>query len=235
MSHRQTWTNNTGGLATLPITLSAIAHDCLIAFGVTDSVSSNFTWPAGFTQIANLLTTTDGQRLGVAIKNDADGTETSLNISVDSGYVIGGISAFNVRDNATPQDATAVTNNNNAGQSSPASITTAITPANNNADIVSIIGTDVTANNESTSSFSDTGGLSWTVRADVARTDNFFYNVAIGSANQATAATTTVTAQSTFASGTAGVAVVTIALKAAAAAATSAPPPRAFPAPILNF
>lgn len=236
MSHRQTWTGNIGGVATQTITLAAQAHDCLIAWAVTDSVSSAFTWPSGFTEIADLTTTTDSQSTGVAIKNDADGTETSLDISVSSGFVIGGISAFNVRDNTTPQDVTAVTNNNNTGQSSPAAITTAITPTNNNTDLVTIVASDVTANNDATVAFSDTGGLTWTKHADLSRSDsNFFYNIAIGSANQATAAATTVTGTSTFAAGTSGLAIVTIALKSAGGGAASAPPPRAFPTPILNF
>lgn len=212
MAHRTTWTNNVKN-SPLTISLSATANDVLIAWAVSDSATGTFTWPTSFTEIANIKNSRDSQSLGVAIKNNASGSETSLDISTSSGLLIGGISAFSGRDNTTPQDVTAVTNNNNTGQSSPATITTAITPANNGVDLVSILGSDIGAAVDCTAAFSDTGSLSWTVRADIVGSTDAFYNVAIGSATQSTAAATTVTGTSTFASSTVGLSIVTIALR----------------------
>lgn len=224
MAYRNTWTNNVKQ-SPLTITLSAQAHDALIAWAVTDSASGTFTWPAGFTQIADIKNSRDSQSLGVAIKNDAAGTETSLDISTSSGLCIGGITAYTVRDNTTPQDATAVTNNNNTGQSSPATISASITPGNNNADIVAVLGSDIGAAVDCAATFSATG-LEFTTRSDLVASTDAFYNVAIGDASLATAAATSVTGTSTFASSTAGLSLVVIALKSSVAGGAAARPLR---------
>jgi hypothetical protein len=170
-------------------------------------------------QVANVLTnTTDGQSLGVAIKNDATGSEGTLAISCNQDTIIGGIVAFSGRDNTTPQDfvAQTATATDNA---TPYVVTRTATPVTNGDDIFAVCGWDVSSSVNGTFTFSTTSGTTgaWTTRQDQQDT---FRNVGMGTAAQVTAGAITVQA-SVAGSGNSQLAIVVMALKPAAASGST--------------
>lgn len=106
---------------------------------------------------------------------------------------------------------------NDAGQSSPATIAGTLVPSVAGAGLIAVVGTDVNASNDSTTTFSDTGALTWTTRIDI---NAGFRNLAVGTAVQGLAASTTVTGSSAFASGQAGMGMCVIAVRPAVAGAS---------------
>lgn len=218
MAYSNSWVNSTPA-NTIAVATSPTANDVLIAYMVTDSGSAvTPSWPSGFTQIANLrTTTTDGQSLCVAIKGTASGSEGSLTLNDGNAAVdiIGGVGAWNSIDNTTPQDVTSVTGTALSDASSPFVISASITPSNNGCDIVAICGLDINGSINGTPTFSTTSGTTgaWTTRQDQ---NSGFYNVAVGTATQTTAGAITVQCSWTAASGSSDLAIVLIALRPAA-------------------
>ena len=208
------YATNTSG-TTLDLSANPPAStDVMLAWSVSDNSSTSGTGPGtGWTQVpaAWVSTTTDAQSLAAWVKNTrAAGGETSLDITTSSvnlngAMAIGGVDATTFQDVTAPAAA-----NNNTGVASPATIDNSITPVTNGSLLIAIYGADVTTSGNATFTFSDTGGLTWTTRADQ---NDGFRNVGVGTAEQTTAAATTVTGSATFASGTAGRAMILIALR----------------------
>ena len=208
------WKNETGSNA-LDVATSLALHDVALAFAISDSSSTTFTWPSGFTELATQGNTFDGQQIGVAIKPDCTGSEGTLTLNA-SGTIVGGIVGISGMDNSTQPDvATPTPANNNSGMATPWTISLAITPATNGAMILSFMGSDAAVAVAHT--FADTGALSWTTATDINQSGSTFRHGGIGYATQATAAATTVTGTGTAASGSAGRSMILVALKPAAA------------------
>jgi hypothetical protein len=221
MAYSNSWSNNTAAHP-IVVTVAPSANDVLVAWVTNDSAAAQtFTWPAGFTEVANLLISSgDGASLGVAIKNQATGSETTLSISnAATGNMIGGVTAFSGRNNTTPQDVTASAAIASGIDVTPATFSQdlAITPVTNGDDICAICMSDNSLNDFNTTiTFTDTGALSWTTHQDI--WDSGARNIAAGHALQSTAAAMTVTASGISTGGTQNsvwTAVVLLALKSA--------------------
>ena len=210
-----------------------------LCWSVSDSTSTSGSGPGtGWTQVGGawVVNTADAQSISVWTKDAAwAGGETSLSITtstvnLNGAMAIGGLDATTFIDVTIPTPA-----NSSTASASPRTITLAITPATNGALLVAVIGGDTTASTDATFSASDTGGLSWTTRADQ---NDGFRNVGVCTAIQSSAAATTVTGQATFATGNAGITLFVLALRPAVTAAVSAPPMKTMGsriAPYLHF
>lgn len=197
VTHNATWTNSVQD-GEIVIATSPTAGDTLIAWTVNDDDSAaTITWPAGFTQVADIHQGgADAQTCSAAVKVNATGSEGSLSIITNGNAHIGGISAFSGAHTTTQPDVTTVTAQTNTAQASPWTQAASITPVTNGNMIAAIMCSDVTSSSDPVHTFSDTGGLTWTTRADITSGAR---NAAIGTASQATAAATTVTGTGTIA------------------------------------
>ena len=204
-----------------------VAGEVLLAGYVSDSTSTTGVGPGtGWTQIGtNVVTTLDAQTMAVWKKDTAAaGGETSLFMTTSTAALcfllaVGGADAGTHYD-VTPPTPTS----DNSSTASPASISLGITPVTNGSLLIAFKGSDVTVNLDAAHTFSDTGGLSWTTRIDG---QGGFRNVGVGTAEQTTAAATTVSGTSTFASGNAAQALFVVALRNAsppAGGSTELPP-----------
>jgi len=182
--------NDTSAANPLSLTPSATAHDVLIAGVVNDtSTATTFTWGSGgsaLTEVKRQLTTADGQNLGVAIKNDATGSEGAISITPSADALLGFIARYSGCDNTTPQDVAADVVNNNTATSSAWTIdSNSITPVTAGAWIVCIMGSDDTVGGNDVHTFSTVSGSTgaWNVRADLCDTGfSSFRNIAIADA-----------------------------------------------------
>ena len=218
ISFNKVVTNSTPA-SPLAINPAATANDVLISGQVCDFNDGSTFSVTGFDVIDRQETTTDAQNLGVNRKKAATGSEGSLNITNSAGRaMIGFILALTGGDNTTPEDVTSVKANNNTGASSPATLSASITPTTDGCMIVAIMGTDTTGSLNATTTFSTTSGTTgaWTTQADL---NSGFNNIAVGTALQTTAGAITVQGSSTFASGTAGRAIILMAIRPAAGGA----------------
>jgi len=220
ISFNKVVTNSTPA-SPLAIDPAATANDVLISGEVCDFTDSSTFSITAFDAIARQETTTDAQNLGVNRKKAATGSEGSLNITNSAARaMIGFILALTGADNTTPEDVTTVVVNNNTGAASPATLTANITPVTDGCMIVAIMGTDTTASVNATTTFSTTSGTTgaWTTRADL---NSGFNNIAVGTALQTTAGAITVQGSSSFASGTAGRAMIVMAIRPGAGGAAA--------------
>lgn len=185
----------------------AAAGDYLIAYAISDSSASGgttFTFPAGFTVETKVVCTADAQTMTVATKI-ATGAEGSMTISGNTGIIAGFIKVTGGNASVQPDVAIPAGSNNSTAQASPFSLTAAITPVTNNNLLVAIAGWDLTtsAAGAGNTTFSDTGGLTWTKLAELG-TGGQWERGAAGYAQQAVAGATTVTASCTYAGVSAG-------------------------------
>jgi hypothetical protein len=222
MAYSNSWVNNTPNTS-LAVVTSPTAHDVLIAWAKTDSGTTTFTWPSGFTEIGTQFTSADGCMTGVAIKNDASGSEGSLTISCPNNCV-GGVIAYSGRDNTTPQAFTASITNNNTGTASPWTLdSNSVTPSADGTDIFALLSDDVTGFRgnvaHSFATFSGTTGA-WTVRQDPTTSDGG-YDYGVGTATQVTAGAITVRGTGTEASESAGRSLFVVGLKPSGGGGTS--------------
>lgn len=194
---------------------AATAHDTLLYFHMDDTGVATITWPSGFSQIFNQVTTTDSQLLGGAIKADATGSEGSISAS-DTGAAsaMGSIIAFSGVDKTNPLDISVLVVNNNTGVGSPWSISSgSFTPATPGAKIVVIMGSDVTTASSVTHSFATIAGSTsaWIKHTDIPQ-GGVFDNMAIASCDW-TSGAVTVQGTGTAAGITAGCAMAIVVLR----------------------
>jgi hypothetical protein len=218
MTLRAHWESLTPNFPNNNVPIAAAAHDVLIAIAVGDSPDDVFTWDTGFTQVANLRITVDGGTLGVAIKPDATGSETSVAIQATNGNIITGVRAFSGRDNTTPQDITAVSALLNTNTASPWSLTSgAVVPANANDDIFIISMSDVSNLFTGAVSHSFSDSLSSTITKIGDFTDTGGGGRVWGDAwyNAPNTTSRTITATGTQSGESAGMALLVMALRAA--------------------
>lgn len=199
-------------------TVSVSSGDTLLAYAVTDSNSASvFTWPSGFTQIAVLQNTADGMRFAVAIKESCSGSEGLLSISTDLQPIEGGFSAFSGRDTASINAFSVDTVQADSLASSPRTVdSNSVTPSADGTDVVIVVGTDIATPGTATvtlagSTVSGTTGA-WTTAHNIGT--GTYRRVGLAYATQTTAGAITVRGTSTLSAGTAGMAIVTIGLKA---------------------
>jgi hypothetical protein len=189
------WVNNTPGTP-LYVAVAPSANNLLIAYAITDSSGSTVDLPTDnlsgtWAQIGTTQTTTyDSSMLAVWWKWAAGGeTSIALRMGNDS---IGGVIAVSDVDLDTWFDVTAVVSSNSAGSED---FDQNITPYTNGAIILCIRDADGASGN-ATFSFSTTSGTtgSWSVLSDQ---NSGFYNVGVGTAEQATAEAITVRSSTT--------------------------------------
>lgn len=198
--------SNSAGLSH-NINPGAAAGDYLIAYAISDSTASGgttFTFPAGFSAETKVLCTADAQTMTVATKI-ATGSEGSMTISGNTDIIAGFIKVTGGNASVQPDVAIPAGSNNNTAQASPFSITRSVTPVTNNNLLVAIAGWDLTssASGSGATTFSDTGGLTWTTLAELGSSSQWPRGAA-GYAQQATAGATTVTASCVYAGVSAG-------------------------------
>lgn len=210
------WNSSDTAALSQNVVTTAQAGDVLLAWQVSDSTGNTPSWPSGFTEIANQITTTDSQVFAVAIKNNATGSEGTLVISSDQN-IIAGIVAVRGADNGAPQAFTVNVVNQNTASINVAVTSGSVTPNRAGTMILAFMGIDVTSGTNCSATFSNSGSLgAWTTIADRNNGGGFF-NVVIGSAVQAAAGAITVTATSSTGGNTAGAALVTVGIRPASA------------------
>lgn len=182
------------------VATSTQANDVLIAWAVSDSTGNTVTWPSGFTEIVNQATTTDSQKVCVAIKNTATGSEGTLNISSDQNILAGVIAIRGGADNASPQAFTVNVTNQNTGAINRAVTSGSVTPNKDGTLFLAVMGIDVTSGIDCGATFSNTGTMGgWTNIVDLndsGGAGGHFFNIVIGKSTQANAGAVTVTGTS---------------------------------------
>lgn len=213
------WSNNTASTS-LTITVAPSARDFLVGIVCDDIGTGTITWPAGWVQLPTYSTVQDGASVSVAYLANATGAETSVTIT-GTNAIIGGITSFTGVDNGNPLDVPVVRSIADSAFPSPWLIDCGIQPANNGAMLVALMNSDG-ENLDAVHTFSDSGGLTWTTRLDL--WDGSYWNVAIGTALQSTAAATLVTGTGTIATDVGAPSMTLFALRPSGATSTRAIP-----------
>ncbi len=192
MAFKNSWTNSTPATG-LTVTIAPAAGDILIGYTCVDSAGGSDAAPTGWSLLANLSSTFDGQTLHVVTKK-ATGSETSVAFN-NGGTGIGGVVSFDGIDQTTWLDVTPVTLANSTGATTT---DISITPTTSGCDIVFIAGIDVNSATDVAFTFTTASGTTgaWTGRTDQ---NSGFMNVGSGSAVQATAGAITARCTSTSA------------------------------------
>lgn len=200
MGFLQAWTNSTPA-STQNVSVSPAAGHVLLAWQATDATSTApTTIPSGFetTPLIDATSTNDGSRLTVWIKKNTTGSETTVTMADNSSnQMIAGVAEFSDIDTTTPLDVAAVP------FSTSSSVTTgsaSITPVTNGCTLA-IVHLPDGASGDRTVSYSTTSGTTsgWTVQVD--QTDGGFFNAALGTASQTTAAALTAQASQSISGG----------------------------------
>lgn len=151
----------------VPPPAGIVDDDTLIAFAISDSQGTAFTWPAGFVEIAGspLTCSADSQRVGVATKKAAGEAGNYVLTQGGTDEIIGGVICHSGRDVSLYLHRIA-SGNQNVAQASPWSITSGAFSGGNTTgicDIVFIAGSDVTSLSDAV--HAAPGGM--TLRADI--------------------------------------------------------------------
>lgn len=203
---------NTTPANPISITPGATADDVILIVTVTDALAT----PSALTNFDILVdqdTTSDNQTLAVYRKKDASGSEGALSVGSNQAMIC--LSAtFSGVNNTTPEDVTAVVQNNNTATASPWTISASITPVTDGCMIVAIMASDTTSSVDAAHTFATTSGTtgSWTNQNDI---NSGFYNVAIATCTQTTAEAITVEGTGTAGGASAGRSIALIALRPA--------------------
>lgn len=205
MAYSNSWVNSTPATS-LAVSVSPNAGDKLIFITVSDSTGNSISsWPSGFVEEVNQVTTTDSSKLIVAVKESATGSETTLT-AVSDQNIIGCVIALSGLAASGRAFTTDVANDNTASVNN-AVTSGSVTPSGDGAEFLSILNIDVTSGLDCSASFSNTGSLgAWTNRVDQ---NSGFHNLVAATAIQTTAGAVTVTGTSSTGGATAGVALAT--------------------------